>query len=331
MPTGRPGPLKPGQKLRKYLIKEKLGEGGMGIVFKAWDPDIDMPVAIKWMDASYAPDPAAMAQSFKIEAQTYAKLNHSGLVAYRDYIIEKANLYMVTAFVEGEPLDIYTHNHGYMNEPDAARMIIKVLEALDYAHANGVIHRDLKPANIMLKLDGSPVVLDFGISKSGGASAHTMHIAAQAYSPFYAAPEQVAMLGSGIHTSPASDIYSIGVVLAQVVAGLVDKQVIPENSAQRLIRDSLTSLPGLTPQLELIVMRAIRPHSDQRYQSARDMIEALLPIAGASNMSAINPVFPPGGSPPSAGDMDIDSLRAAARNTTTLGGRSDHDIRLRKK
>jgi serine/threonine protein kinase len=324
--ANKPPGLKIGGKLRKYEILGILGQGGMGIVYKAHDPDINMDVAIKWMDASNAPDPLQMAESFRQEAQTYARLSHTGLVQYRDFIIEKTNLYMVTALVEGVTLDMYVRSHGYFTEPAAARLVISILQALSYAHEKGVIHRDLKPANIMIQSDGTPVILDFGISKAGGASAHTQFIAAQAYSLHYASPEQIAMISPDIHTSAASDIYSIGVMISEIVAGLVEKKIIPENAAQRLIRDTVTSLPGLSSGMQSVVMRAIRPFPTDRYQSASEMILALAPIAGVSQSPVIPPVV---SSSPNQSHSSADALQQARTlmQKRTTFGRNEHDIR----
>src|SRR5690606_37477632 len=146
-------------------------------------------VAIKEISAEAAAASGGIEQ-FKQEALLLQTLKHEHLVGYVNYDEYRNRYYLITELVEGHTLHDLIKNRQLMSEGTAIDMIIQVLDGLGYAHRKGVVHRDIKPPNVMIKAGNIVVVLDFGISRSGGSAGHTMFVASGAYTPHYAPPEQ---------------------------------------------------------------------------------------------------------------------------------------------
>ncbi|HTP10975.1 MAG TPA: serine/threonine-protein kinase, partial [Anaerolineae bacterium] len=206
-----------GKTIGKYRIVEHLGRGGMAEVYKAYQPNLDRYVAVKMMHTFLSDEKEFLAR-FEREAKVVATLRHPNIVQVYDFDVEGGVYYMVMEYISGETLKTRMQNLEANNEwvslDDAARIILAVGSALKYAHERGMVHRDVKPANVMITLEGQVILTDFGIAKIVSASNLTAS-GAMVGTPSYMAPEQ----GMGQPGDERSDIYSLGVMLYQLVLG----------------------------------------------------------------------------------------------------------------
>ena len=206
-----------GSRAGAYRLEQELGHGGMGCVFLAVrdDDEFQNRAAVKVI----RPDAAtpAVARRFRTERQILAQLNHPNIATLLDGGTTGAGApYLVMEYVEGRPLDVYARDRG-LTVDERLRLFLKVLSAVQYAHQRLIVHRDLKPANVLVTEDGTPKLLDFGIAKlfdADGSSEQT-GVELRALTPDYASPEQI----SGEPIGTASDVYSLGVLLYELLTG----------------------------------------------------------------------------------------------------------------
>src|SRR5688500_18755027 len=162
------GPLNPGARLGPYEITAKLGEGGMGEVWRATDPKLRREVAIKVLPAAFTSDPERLAR-FEREAQLLAQLHHPNIASIFGVEESDGVLALVMELVEGDDLARLIA-HGPLSVDDALAIARQIAEALEAAHEHGIVHRDLKPANVKVRADGTVKVLDFGLAKAADAA-----------------------------------------------------------------------------------------------------------------------------------------------------------------
>ena len=196
-------------RLGKYEITEVLGKGAMGIVYKAFDPNIRRTVAIKTIRKELIDDDHAgqMIARFRNEAQAAGRLSHPGIVAVYDYGEDDALSYIAMEYVQGNPLREYFNRKTQFAERDIVSIMVQLLDALAYSHEQGVVHRDIKPANLIVMTNGKLKVADFGIARIDSSS--LTQIGSVMGTPGYMAPEQYA----GDSIDWRADIFSAGVVL----------------------------------------------------------------------------------------------------------------------
>ena len=216
-----------GKKLLNYRIEKLLGQGGMGEVYLAVHTEIGRKVAIKVISPHLAQDPRIQ-ERFKREALILAKLNHPNIVQLYDYWAKpNEGLFLIMEYVEGVALDRYIHRvlRGPIPTRQAIEIFLQVLDAFQYAHENGVIHRDIKPSNILLRNDNVVKVLDFGIARivtpdptSGGEELALTKTGTTLGTVTYMSPEQL-RAKSPADIDHRSDIYSLGVVLFEMLTG----------------------------------------------------------------------------------------------------------------
>ena len=203
-------------RLGRYEIEEEIGRGAMGVVYRAKDPRIGRTVAIKTLAVPQGtpPDMAEQVkQRFVHEARAAGALSHPGIVAVHDADEDPdtGEAFLATEYVDGP--DLRQLIQGGLSAERVVELIAQVADALDHAHARGIVHRDVKPANILVGSHGRAKLADFGIAKIGDAS---LTVAGQLLgSPAYMAPEQVRRAAIG----PATDIYALGVVLYEGLTG----------------------------------------------------------------------------------------------------------------
>jgi serine/threonine-protein kinase len=264
-----------GRRLGKYTLESSLGEGGMAAVFRSHHPQFDRPVAIKILPPTVGQDPGFRAR-FEREGRTIAGLNHPNII--RVYDIDEADglFYMVMDLLPGGTLEARLRD-GRLDRKWSTDVILKMAEALDYAHTRGVIHRDIKPSNILLDADGAPVLADFGIAKLVQAESDPNLTAAGMVmgTPAYMAPEQL----TGQPPDARSDIYSLGVVLYQLLTGHApftgDTTTVISGHLTRQPPPPRERVPDLPPALDAVVLQALAKQPEHRFRSAGVFAQAL--------------------------------------------------------
>ena len=264
-----------GQIVGNYKIEAKLGEGGMGAVYKGVDTMLDREVAIKALRPELASQ-TSVVERFRSEAVTLAKLNHPNIAALYTMFRQGEELYMVLEFVRGETLDTIMQRRAALPAEEAIPVFCQVLDGIDHAHELGVVHRDIKPANIMLTENGKLKVLDFGIARLLGSARMTR--AGNIIGTLeYMAPEQV----KGQETDGRSDIYALGMMLYEMLTGQLPFQTENEFELMMLQTETMPPSPreinpNIPVEVEEAIMRAIQKNPNDRFQTAGDMRDLLL-------------------------------------------------------
>ncbi len=266
------------KQLGRYEIVRVLGSGAMGVVYEAQDNKLHRRVAIKTIIKSAMVDETQAAdysERFMREAQSVARLNHPNIVTVYDFGEEGDIAYFVMEFIQGHELKEFLDSGVQFPLEKSLHYMIDLLDALDYAHSQGIVHRDIKPANIMIDGSGRLKLTDFGVvkvlDKQEGTQAGTM-----VGTPGYMSPEQI--LGTSV--SPRSDIFAAGVVLYQLLTW--QKPFTGEGvfTIQQKIVNEPHALPStlnasLPPELDRIVTKALAKKPEDRYPHARDFAEDL--------------------------------------------------------
>ncbi len=257
----------------RYEILERIGTGGMAVVYKAKCHRLNRLVAIKILKADLAQD-ADFRRRFNAESQAVAQLSHPNIVSVYDVSRGGDTEYIVMELIDGITLKQYMEKRGQLNWRESLHFITQIMRGLSHAHSRGIVHRDIKPQNIMVLRDGSVKVADFGIACLEN-SAQTLTQEALG-SVHYISPEQA----RGDRIDARSDIYSAGVVLYEMLAGRLPFE---GDSAVSVAIQHLSSIPlapreinpEIPEQLELICMKAMAADLDRRYLSADAMIADL--------------------------------------------------------
>ena len=257
----------------RYEILERIGTGGMAVVYKAKCHRLNRMVAVKILKADLAQD-EDFRRRFNAESQAVAQLSHPNIVSVYDVSRGGDTEYIVMELIDGITLKQYMEKRGQLNWRESLHFITQIMRGLSHAHSRGIVHRDIKPQNIMVLRDGSVKVADFGIACLEN-SAQTLTQEALG-SVHYISPEQA----RGDRTDARSDIYSAGVVLYEMLTGRLPFE---GDSAVSVAIQHLSSIPlapreinpDIPEQLELICMKAMASDIDRRYASADDMIADL--------------------------------------------------------
>lgn len=278
-----PTPAEIAQFFPQLEILELLGHGGMGMVYKARQPQLDRIVALKILAPELSGAPA-FAERFAREAQSLAKLNHSNIVAVFDFGRAGGFYYFLMEFVDG------TNLHTLMQDkplsPDEARRItLEICQALQFAHEEGVVHRDIKPPNVLIDKKGRVKIADFGLAKlaekNGQAPAREALTTAVMGTPHYMAPEQIETPWAVDHRA---DLYSLGVVFYEMLTGELPLGRFPPPSCKTGAGDA---------RLDEVVLRALEKDPNRRYQHASEMRAAVETLTGQFQKSPDSPPAPP--------------------------------------
>jgi len=262
---------------RRYVIQRKLGSGGMADVFLAEDQELGRRVALKLLDDRHASD-EQFVERFRREAQSAAGLNHPSIVSIFDRGYAEGTYYIAMEYLDGRTLKELLVRNGPTPIPIAIDYARQILAALAFAHRHGIVHRDIKPHNIIVSSDGRLKVTDFGIARSGASQmteAGSIVGTAQ-----YLSPEQA----RGAPVDPRSDVYSLGIVLYEMLTGKVpytgDTPVeIAMKHLSQVPEPPSELRPEVPHDLDAIVMRALAKDPEQRYASAEEMDADLARVA----------------------------------------------------
>jgi serine/threonine-protein kinase len=267
--------LRPGEVIGgRYEIVEQLGSGGMARVYRAFDPKLGRDVAVKVLNERYASDPAFV-ERFRREASAAASLNHPNIVQVFDRGESGGTYYIVMEHLSGPDLKAIIRRDGPLPPLEAVDDALQILSAVGAAHRRDVIHRDIKPQNVLLASDGLLKVTDFGIARAGAESEMT-EVGSVIGTAQYLSPEQA----RGGEVTAASDCYAVGVVLYEMLTGRVpfDGER-PVTIAMKHINEPPVPPrvfePGIPPELEQVVLRALAKRPSERFRTAEDFAAAL--------------------------------------------------------
>lgn len=255
----------------RYEIQEIIGVGGMSVVYKAYDRIDDRIVAVKILKSEFVAN-EDFRRRFKNESKAIAVLNHPNIVRVYDVNFGERLQYIVMEYVDGITLKEYIQHQGVVNWRDAVHFVIQILRALQHAHDKGIVHRDIKPQNIVLLQNGTIKVTDFGIARFSRSDTRTMTEKAIG-SVHYISPEQA----RGDLTDEKADIYSVGVVLYEMITGKVpfDADSAVSVAIMQLQADPEMPCkinPSIPKGLEQITMHAMKKLPADRYQTATEML-----------------------------------------------------------
>ena len=258
----------------RYEILELIGEGGMGRVFKVRDLELDKIVALKLIRADQAKDPANI-QRFKQELILARQITHKNVVRIYDFGEANGFKFFTMEWIDGASLRDTIRRRGKLSAEEALPTVRQMLEALQEAHREGVVHRDLKPHNVMIDRDGVPRILDFGIARTAETNTMTATGAVMG-TPDYMSPEQA----YGEKAGPQSDLYSLGVILYEMLTGELPFQA--DSPLSRVVM-RLTKKPtkprelnGELPEyVERVVLKCMEVDLELRYQSADEILHDL--------------------------------------------------------
>ncbi|MGE5325622.1 MAG: protein kinase domain-containing protein [Deltaproteobacteria bacterium] len=269
-----------GQTLSHYRIMEKLGGGGMGVVYRAHDERLDRDVALKVLPAGLLADETARSR-FRREALTLSQLSHPNIAVVHDFDSENGVDFLTMEYLVGETLAAKVAS-GALAEREVIALGAQIAEALEDAHEHQIIHRDLKPSNVIVTAKGRAKVLDFGLAKlvrpmeadGETASLAETQVGAVMGTVPYMSPEQL----QGKAVDARTDIYALGALLYELATG---RRPFPEKQSSHLIAAILTQTPQpprqlngeVSPGLEAIILKALQKNPEERYQSAKEVLE----------------------------------------------------------
>lgn len=258
----------------RYEIIERIGVGGMAIVYKAKDLLLNRIVTIKVLREQFASDDDFV-RRFRREAQSAASLSHPNIVSIYDVGKDGDTEYIVMEYVEGQNLKELIRNYAPLSSEQSINLAMQIAQAIRHAHEHNIIHRDIKPHNILVTADGRLKVTDFGIARAVSAATMT-HTGDIVGSVHYLSPEQA----KGVQTNEQSDLYSLGIILYELLTGKVPYDgetpiaIALKHLQEQPVPPSKLN-PRISQELESIILRAIAKSPEQRYKTAVEMLEDL--------------------------------------------------------
>ncbi len=286
------------EQIGQYILEEQIGKGGMATVYRARHVRLERHVAIKIMHTVFLQD-ESFRQRFEREAQIVAKLEHLHIVPIYDYSEHNGSPYLVMKYIDGVTL-----KQQMLKTPlplsDILRLMRTLADALDYAHRQGVLHRDLKPSNIMIDREGRPYLTDFGLARMAQVGESTISHDMMLGTPFYVSPEQAQ---GQRDLSSLTDIYSFGVVLYELITGVVP---FAGDSAYAIIHDHIYAAPeppsqknpALPRSLDAVLLKALAKRPEDRYPTATALMNAFAAAIGAEDATPVEAAAAPQHTPP---------------------------------
>jgi len=263
----------------RYQLLHPLGKGGMADVYRAYDRMLERPVAVKILRQDFTSD-SSFRERFRQEARAAANLSHPNIVTVHDFGFEDGVSFIVMELVPGTDLKTMIKQRGKFSVDEAINLIVQACEGIGYAHRAGLVHCDVKPHNMLVSTDGRLKVTDFGIARALASILPDEQAEIVWGSPQYFAPEQAA----GQAPSPASDVYSLGVILYEMLAGQLPFNATDPEELARMHREARPVSPRrfnsqISPVLEQIILKVLSKEPSQRYRSADQLGRVLRNIA----------------------------------------------------
>jgi len=259
----------------RYQLEQTLGTGGMAIVYKAKDLMLERYVAVKALREDFSQD-VAFRERFRQEAKAAANLSHPNIVTVHDFGLDQKHLFIVMEYMPGTDLKTLIKQKERFSVSEALELMIQACSGVGYAHRAGLVHCDIKPHNMLVTPEGRLKVTDFGIARALSTISPDERSEVVWGSPHYFSPEQA----SGLPPSPASDVYSLGVILYEMLAGRLP--FIASDSAElaRMHREDLPVAPryfntSIPAKLEEIILKVLSKEPSARYRTA-DQLGRLL-------------------------------------------------------
>ncbi|NPV86012.1 MAG: serine/threonine protein kinase [Anaerolineae bacterium] len=277
----------------RYQIQATLGTGGMSIVYQARDLMLERPVAIKVLRQDFSKD-SAFRERFRQEAKAAANLSHPNIVTVHDFGFDSGRLFIVMEYIPGKDLKSLIKEHGRYTPEEALPLIIQACAGIGYAHRAGLVHCDVKPHNMLVTPDRRLKVTDFGIARALSTIKPDEKSDIVWGSPQYFSPEQAA----GLAPSPASDVYSLGVILYEMLTGKLPFHSDSPSELARMHRDvppipPRRLNPEISPELEQILFKTLSKEPSLRYRTADQMGRILVSFSRLpETLDTIIPDFP---------------------------------------
>ena len=255
----------------RYQLERRIARGGMADVYLALDTILERRVALKVLDDRQVGDPTQVAR-FEREARSAAGLNHPNIVGIYDSGVDGGRYYIAMEYVEGSTLTERLHERGPFSVSEGCRVAADIADALDFAHRHGTIHRDVKPSNILLGADGRTRVTDFGIARALAGDEALTEVGMVMGTPRYSSPEQA----QGLPLDPRSDLYSLGVVLFEMLTGSPPfTAATPVAVAQRHVSEAAPLASSLRPELagdaDRLIDTLLAKAPEARYPTATEL------------------------------------------------------------
>ncbi len=272
---------------KRYQLLDPLGKGGMAVVYLARDLMLERLVAVKVLREDYSGDPAFQ-ERFRQEAKAAANLSHPNIVTMHDFGLDNGQLFLVMEYVPGTDLKTLIKQRGRFSPEEALPLLIQACAGIGYAHRAGLVHCDVKAQNMLVTPDMRLKVADFGIARA----LSTIHPDEQSDvvwgSPQYFAPEQA----SGAAPAPASDVYSLGIIMYEMLTGSLPFQATTAIDLARLHVEEEPPLlsemiPDISPTLEQILTKVLSKEPSQRYRTADQLGRVLLNFGNARSAPAL--------------------------------------------
>ncbi len=312
--------------LNRYKLLRQIGKGGMALVFEGKDLMLERPIAVKLLRNDFSKD-ADFQNRFRQEARSAANLSHPGIVTIYDFGIDPQGIFIVMEYVAGKDLKTRIHEKGFYSAEEGIPLMIQACAALGYAHRSGIVHCDVKPHNMLVTNDRRLKITDFGIARALATINAEERAEVVWGSPQYLSPEQA----KGEPPSPASDVYSLGVVMYETFTGKLPYATNNEEELARLREESSPTPPHLinpeiSPSLEQIILKVLSREPSSRYRTADQLGRVLMtfgtqpvnlysvPPARETKPSLAMPIIPP-----SASDTEIEEPEKGEVDWKTIG------------